>query len=204
MIGSYNALYARSQVVKRRRDPRLANLLGALSTGISDGIYESTAMAAGLDGVASAALIALLDFMPGGSVRTLSQVVGLTHSGAVRVVDRLVAERLVTRGSSADARSRSITLTARGVKVARDVRAARERAVSGVLEQLTASERAMLTTLSERLVAGITEQRLEKRRAGEKPAGGALCRMCDFGACGREIGMCPAAQTVATFRAGRP
>jgi MarR family transcriptional regulator, negative regulator of the multidrug operon emrRAB len=203
MIGSYNARHTRSQVMKRRRGPRLANLLGALSTGISDGIYESTAMAAGLDGVASAALIALLDFMPGGSVRTLSQVVGLTHSGAVRVVDRLVADGLVTRGTSVDARSRSITLTPRGVRVARQVRAARERVVNEVLEQFTASERATLAGLSERLVAGITEQRLERRNAGETPAGGALCRMCDFGACGREIGMCPAAETVAKFRAAQ-
>ncbi len=203
MIGSYNAVHTRSQVMKRRRDPRLANLLGALSTGISDGIYESTAMAAGLDGVASTALIALLDFMPGGSVRRLSQVVGVTHSGAVRVVDRLVAEGLATRGTSVDARTRSITLTPRGVKVAREVRTARERAVSQVLEQLTATERTTLTTLSERLVAGITAQRLEKRSAGETPAGGALCRMCDFGACEREIGMCPAAETVAKFRAGQ-
>jgi len=190
--------------MKRRRDPRLANLLGALSTGLSDGIYESTATAAGLDGVASAALVALLDFMPRGSVRTLSQVVGLTHSGAVRVVDRLVAEGLVTRGSGVDARSRSITLTSSGVKVAHEVRAARELAVSGVLEQLTASERATLTTLCERLVAGITEQRLKKRNAGDTPAGGALCRMCDFGACGREIGICPAAETVARFMAAQP
>ncbi len=204
MIGSYNALFTRSQPMKRRRDPRLANLVGALSTGISDAIYESTALAAGLDGVASAALIALLDFMPGGSVRTLSQVVGLTHSGGVRVVDRLVAEGLATRGSSVDARSRSLTLTARGVKVARQVLAARERAVSELLEQLTATEHATLTTLSERLVAGIAAQRLEKRNAGETPAGGALCRMCDFGACGRGAGMCPAAGTVATFRAEQP
>lgn len=204
MIGSYNARYTRSQVVKRRRDPRLANLLGALSTGISDGICESTAMAAGLDGVASAALVALLDFMPCGSVRTLSEVVGLTHSGAVRVVDRLAAEGLVIRGSSVDARSRSITLTAGGVKLARQVRGARERVVSRVLDHLTANERATLTPLCERLVAGITEQRLEKRNAGETPAGGALCRMCDFGACGREIGICPAAESSAKFRAGKP
>jgi len=204
MIGSYNARYTRSQVVKRPRDPRLANLLGALSTGISDGMYESAAVAAGLDGVASAALVALLDFVPSGSVRTLSQVVGLTHSGAVRVVDRLVAEGLATRAPGGDARSRSITLTAPRVKVARQVRGARERVISGFLEHLSATERAALTPLCERLVAGITEQRLEKRNAGETPAGGALCRMCDFGACGREIGICPAAETVAKFTVRKP
>ena len=196
MIESYNGVHTRGQVVKRRGDPRLANLLGALSVGISDGMYESTTQAAGLDGVASTALVALLDFMPSGSVRTLSQVVGLTHSGAVRVVDRLVAEGLVTRGSSVDARSRSVTLTARGARVAREVRAARERAVSGVLEQLTASERATLTTLCERVVQSITQQRLDMRQAGDMPAGGALCRLCDFEACGRDKGRCPSAQTV--------
>ncbi len=204
MIESYNGVHTGSQVVKRRGDPRLANLLGTLSTGISDAIYESTARAAGLDGVASIALVALLDFMPSGSVRTLSHVVGLTHSGAVRVVDRLVAEGLVTRGSSVDARSRSITLTASGARVAREVRAARERAVSGMLEQLTASERATLTTLCERVVQGITQQRLNVRKAGDTPAGGALCRLCDFGACGRDLGRCPSAQTVANVRAGQP
>ena len=203
MIESYNGVYTRSQVVKPRGDPRLANLLGALSTGISDGINESAALAAGLEGAASAALVALLDFMPSGSVRRLSQVVGLTHSGAVRVVDRLVAEGLVTRGSSVDARSRSVTLTARGARVARDVRAARERSVTDVLEQLTAGERATLTTLCERMVQGITEQRLNVRNAGDTPAGGALCRLCDFGACGRDIGRCPAALTVAKFRTGQ-
>jgi len=202
MIGSYNGRYSGSQVVKGQRDPRLANLLGTLSTGITDAMYDSTAMAAGLDGAAPAALIALLDFVPSGSVRALSQVVGLTHSGAVRVVDRLVADGLVTRESGPDARSRSIALTAHGVKTARQIRLARERTVNRAIEALNDRERATLTTLCERLIATITEHRLEQRRAGRPPVGGALCRMCDFGACGRERGACPAATRVTALTAG--
>jgi hypothetical protein len=47
------------------------------------------------------------------------------------------------------------------------------------------------------LITTITRQRLEQRASGVAPAGGALCRMCDFAACGRPDGACPAAVTAA-------
>lgn len=194
------SMYRGSQASKHRRDPRLANLLGAVATGITDAMSESTIAAADLDGAAPAALIALLDFVPSGSVLELSRIVGLTHSGAVRLVDRLAAEGLVTRGASRDGRARSITLTASGTKLARQVRVARDRVVNRAIEQLTDDERATLTNLCERLVPDITRRRLEQRRAGDTPAGGALCRMCDFRACGREQGNCPAAEAARRFR----
>ncbi len=189
-----------SQALKRRRDPRLANLLGAVATGITDAMSESAIAAADLDGAAPAALIALLDFVPSGSVLELSRIVGLTHSGAVRLVDRLAAEGLVARGASRDGRARSITLTASGTKLARQVRVARDRVMNRAIEHLTDNERATLRNLCERLVADITQRRLEQRRAGDTPAGGALCRMCDFRACEREEGNCPAAEAARQFR----
>src|ERR1035437_9973477 len=82
MIGSYNDVRTPCCGVSGSRDARLANMLGALSTGLTDGLHESTVAAAGLNGAAPAALIALLDFSARGSVQALSQVVGLTHSGA--------------------------------------------------------------------------------------------------------------------------
>src|SRR3979411_97467 len=107
MIRSYNAAGWRRHRMSRASDARLANLLGALSTGLMDGVHEATSTAAQLDEAAASALIALLDFSPRGSVRTLSQVVGLTHSGTVRLVDRLVNAGYVTRNPGRDARSRS-------------------------------------------------------------------------------------------------
>ena len=115
-------------------DARLANLLGALSTGLNDTAQESAGAAARLDGAAPAALIALLDFLPGGTVRDLSRVVGLTHSGAVRLVDRLVVAGLVARKPGSDGRSRSISLTAAGSRLAKRVRGAREAAVIGTVD----------------------------------------------------------------------
>jgi DNA-binding MarR family transcriptional regulator len=172
-------------------------LLGALSTGLTDGVLDATATAAQLDNVTATALIALLDFTPRGSVQTLSQVVGLTHSGTVRLVDRLVIAGYVARTQSRDARSRVPILTATGAKVAQRARIAREGAIARYFAKLSDIERATLAGLSERLVSAITKQRLAQRSAGFMPAGGALCRMCDFAACGRDKGACPAAQTPA-------
>jgi MarR family transcriptional regulator, negative regulator of the multidrug operon emrRAB len=184
--------------VSRSGDARLANLLGALSTGLADGVHEATSAAAQLDEAAAAALIALLDFSPRGSVQTLSQVLGLTHSGAVRLVDRLVSAGYVARAPGRDARSHSPRLTTTGVKVAQRVRIAREGAIARTLGTLSDTERATLTRLCERLISALTRQRLEQRAAGFTPAGGALCRMCDFTACGRDKGTCPAAEAAAT------
>lgn len=199
MIRSYNGLRIPVGGMRGSRDPRLANLLGALSTGLNDGLHESTTAAAGLDGAAPAALVALLDFIPSGSVEALSQVVGLTHSGAVRLVDRLVVAGFVAREPGSDARSRSVTLTPEGGRRAHRVRTARQEAIARTIEQLTDGERAVLTELCERLIARLTRQRLKRRAANRTPAGGALCRMCDFAACGRDKGVCPAAQAAAAF-----
>jgi DNA-binding MarR family transcriptional regulator len=183
--------------MSRETDARLGNLLGALAAGLTDGVHEAMSAAAQLDQAAATALIALLDFSPRGSVQTLSQVLGLTHSGTVRLVDRLVTAGYVARMPGRDARSRSPRLTTSGVRVARRVRIAREGAIAHTIGTLSDSERAALTGLCEHLVSAITRQRLEQRAAGLTPAGGALCRMCDFTACGRQKGACPAAEAAA-------
>jgi DNA-binding MarR family transcriptional regulator len=160
-------------------------------------MHEATSAAAQLDEAAATALIALLDFSPRGSVQTLSQVLGLTHSGAVRLVDRLVSAGYVARTPGRDARSHSPRLTTTGIKVAQRVRIARDGAIARTLGTLSAAERATFTGLCERVVSAITRQRLEQRAAGLAPEGGALCRMCDFTACGRAKGTCPAAEAAA-------
>jgi DNA-binding MarR family transcriptional regulator len=198
MIRSYNAASRSRNPLSRASDARLANLLAALSTGLTDGVQAATSTAAHLDELASAALIALLDFSPRGSVQTLSRVIGLTHSGTVRLVDRLVEAGYVERIPGVDARSRVPILTTTGAKVAKRLRIAREDAIVRHLAKLSDHERVSLTRLCERLVGAVTKQRLEERRAGFTPAGGALCRMCDFGACGRDKGRCPAAQVAAS------
>ena len=187
----------RSYIIERlaganARDDRLGNLLGALALGIGDAMQDAFERE-GLDLRAATVLVALLDFSPSGSVRRLSQVIGLTHSGAVRVVDRLAEAGLVERQPGHDLRSLGLRLTGTGRRVASRLRGRRRHALRSLLTTLTAKQHAALTEGCETLIAQLTSQRLAMRASGEAPAGGALCRLCDFAACGRPEGRCPAA-----------
>ncbi|HRI99021.1 MAG TPA: hypothetical protein PLZ93_25570, partial [Nocardioides sp.] len=59
----------------------------------------------------------------------------------------------------------------------------------------TEAEAASLEGLLERLVSARVEARIEGRRAGQ--TGAWWCRTCDFAACGRPEGRCPAQVTAA-------
>jgi MarR family transcriptional regulator, negative regulator of the multidrug operon emrRAB len=178
-------------------DARLANLLGAVATGVTDQVGAACEEAAQLSGAGPEALVVMLDFSPEGSVHMLSQAVGLTHSGAVRLVDRLVDAGWATRRPGDDARSVKISLTRRGRTVAERVRSRRSDALASALDGLTPRQRSDLLQTCEAVVANLTRERLIQRAAGAPPAGGALCRMCDFTACGRPEGLCPAAREAA-------
>nr|MDQ6937052.1 MarR family transcriptional regulator [Actinomycetota bacterium] len=78
-------------------DSRLLNRLAALAVALTDEIGEATERAAGAAGAAPAALVALHESAAGESVDRLRLMVGLTASGAVRLVDRLVSLGLVER-----------------------------------------------------------------------------------------------------------
>ena len=164
------------------QDDRLANLLGVVATGLADRMQDASRDAAGLGGSDPAALITLLDFSPSGTVQTLSQICGLTHSGGVRLVNRLAEAGYVTRGAGHNARSVTVNLTPAGRAVALELRAARHAAIAETIAELTASQRAELVQTCEVLVTALTAQRLARRSLGASPAGGALCRLCDFGA----------------------
>lgn len=175
---------------------RLANLLGAWSLAVSDRITAAAAAAAGRGGQAPAALVSLDQFAEGSTIEQLSAVLGLTHSATVRLVDALVADgQVARRRGRGDRRAVAIRLTPAGRATARRIGRARSQAVQDVLAGLTEAQRRALTAMAERLTGDLAALRLEQRAAGELPAGGWLCRMCDFGVCGRPDGRCPAATT---------
>ena len=98
---------------------RQANLLGALALVITDQTAQAAAAAAGQSVSAAAALSALHHFLDRPTLDQLHKVLGLTPSGAVRLVDRLADAGLVTRGTGDDGRSRSVVLTDAGKRAAR-------------------------------------------------------------------------------------
>jgi DNA-binding MarR family transcriptional regulator len=124
----------------------------------------------------SAALTGLHGLAGGQSIDTLARTVGLSHSGAVRLTDRLAAEGLAERRVGADGRAVALHLTPEGRRAARLVLARREAAIEQVLAPLSSTERDTLARLQERLLGGLTLSRQERRR---------VCRLCDVEACGR-------------------
>jgi MarR family transcriptional repressor of emrRAB len=182
----------------------LTNVLAALAVVLSDQIRESSENAAdGPAGAGPAALTALHEFPGTATMEHLRDAVGLTQSGAVRLVDRLRSEQYVERRAGADGRSIAVVLTPSGETAARRVLAARARVVDAALIDLSDDELRSLAAISDKILATITETRLADREAGETPVGGWLCRLCDVAACGRADGACPTlAATLAHYRPG--
>jgi DNA-binding MarR family transcriptional regulator len=163
---------------------RAANLAGALALRLADEVGDAMAAASPVSGTGATVLSALDHFLERPTIDRLRQVLGLTSSGTVRAVDRLVETGLVTRGPGVDARSTVVRLTPAGRRAARRVSAARATVLDQALRVLTPAERASLEHLAGKVLVGMVR------------APGAVrwtCRLCDTGACGRDIGHCPVA-----------
>jgi DNA-binding MarR family transcriptional regulator len=170
--------------------PRLDNLLASLALNLGEETTSALERATGVSGSAAAALLALQEFLGDAHVGRLADVLGLTHSGAVRLVTQLEREGLAERRVGEDRRRVEVRLTARGRQRARRARLARAEVLHQATSRLTDEEADTLEALLATVVSTRVESRVERRRAGE--TGAWWCRTCDFAACGRPEGRCPA------------
>jgi DNA-binding MarR family transcriptional regulator len=153
--------------------PRTANLLGALALAAAERIDAATD---------SAAVVSLVTTLDGASQDTLGRILGLTQTGAVRLVDRLVRAGLVERTAGPDGRTRAIRATEAGRRHADATLRTRADAMSALLAPLDTAERDHLTALLEKLLGSITHSRGDAWH---------ICRLCDPVACGHHDGRCP-------------
>lgn len=176
-----------------------ANALGALSLVVADQMSAAIEATAALGPSAPAALAALHESLDGGSVTQLSSVLGLTHSGTVRLVDRLGLEGLVERVGAQDGRAVSVVLTRTGHRMAVRILQAREKSLTSALSALSADEVDNLAAALDTMLTTVTLARAEERAAGTQDRRQPwLCRLCDFAACGRSEGNCPVYNAVTT------
>ncbi len=158
------------------------NLLGALALAVVDRVTEAIGDAAGHSISSAAAVSALHHLLDGPSIERLSQVLGLTHSGTVRLVDRLEDDGYVRRERGPDGRSAAVSLTPAGREVAAGVRAARGQVLHDALAPLDPAEQQVFGELVGRILVGMMR---------EPGATRWTCRLCDTDACGRYTGGCP-------------
>jgi DNA-binding MarR family transcriptional regulator len=159
------------------------NRIGALVVALHDRIRIATEEAARSSATFPAALTVLHIWPDGASVEVLAQSLRVSHSRAVRIVDRLEEDGLARRCPDPhDGRALRVQLTADGRRSARAVLAARGRALGELLEDV---DQAVVDELGR--IAGLLFPRLISGREDAR----ATCRLCDADACGHYSGQCP-------------
>ena len=158
---------------------KVANLLGAMALALADEIQSITAQEAGHGAAAPAALVSIGTY-PGQTIDQLSTTLQLSHSGTVRLIDRLTRDELVERRAGNDARSVSLYLSAKGEKTMQALLHDRQRVLIKALQGLSEKEQAQLTVSLEKVLANIVTSRQHADH---------ICRLCDEAVCPEKL--CP-------------
>src|SRR5260370_34003231 len=83
---------------------RTANLLGAIALGLADDILETAERHVAHGGCTPAALCVIVHEL-GLSIDFLARVLGMSHPGTVRLIDRLEGDVLIQRKPNKDGRT---------------------------------------------------------------------------------------------------
>ncbi|WP_181765212.1 MarR family winged helix-turn-helix transcriptional regulator [Streptomyces albidus (ex Kaewkla and Franco 2022)] len=150
-----------------------ANWLGALTVGLGDLLDRSLRDASRLDPAAVAAVLTVRA-RPGQSVSDLAGTLGMTHSGCVRVVGRLVDSGLLLRGPGPDGRTRGLRLSDTGDRVADAMLEARRNVLEGMVEKLSPDQAEDLERVLKAMLPLLPDDRADARR---------ICRLCEHAVC---------------------
>jgi DNA-binding MarR family transcriptional regulator len=157
-----------------------ANVLAAAAQLVVDAVAQRLQDTLPRSVSAPAALITI-DHQQGLSIEQLRLALGLTHSGTVRLIDRLETDDLVRRRKRRG-RELQLYLTPRGRRVLERIQRARIAAAADLLAALTDQQRQQLDQTLADLLAARTEDEEDLRR---------ICRLCNYGACENDRQTCP-------------
>ncbi len=149
------------------------NVLATWAVAMADVVRSATERSTGLAGGAPAALVAIVAD-PGLSIEDLRRVLGLTHPGTVRLVDRLI-EQGWARREPGIGRSVRLEATVEGREAERRLAADREESVARFLAVLPERDVQVLAELVGPLLATTALEGVEQMRR--------LCRLCDRSVC---------------------
>lgn len=155
-------------------DTQLTNLLGALALALSDAQDAAARSASGLGSSACSALV-VLSFYPGTPIRTLADILGLTHSVVVRLAEDLASRGLLEREPGAqDKRQVQLRLTSAGQQGAQAILEARRATLGAALLTVPGDIRPALGDAISQMLVALTQSRA---------AADHICRLCDEAAC---------------------
>ena len=140
-----------------------------------------------------AALVSLGEWADGLSVDVLAEAMRVSHSRAVRIVDRLEGAGLAYRASDpTDGRRVLVRLEPAGRALAARALTARARVLHAAIAELDAAELGRL----EGVLAALLDATTVDVRAARQ-----TCRLCDAHACGHFEGACPVTRAADRRRA---
>jgi DNA-binding MarR family transcriptional regulator len=152
---------------------RVANLLGVVGLSVADRIAKAARDILHHAGETPAAVV-VIGYGLGPSNDQLRGILGLSHPGSVRLVDRLVADGLVERRTGRDKRSIALYLTKQGEALREDLLLGRLAAIRPLLTPLTTTEQETLASLLHKMLSAMETTDLERCN---------LCRLCDDRVC---------------------
>ncbi|MEM7467561.1 MAG: MarR family transcriptional regulator [Pseudomonadota bacterium] len=150
-----------------------SNLLGVVAFEVSNRIEASAREIMKRAGETAAALV-VIGYDLGPTNDQLRRVLGLTHSGTVRLIDRLVDDGLVIRKEGEDKREIALYATKRGKALREQIMKERLAAIRPLLNTLTRAEQENLYSLLHKILASMETTDMERRT---------LCRLCDDRVC---------------------
>ena len=157
----------------RVKPQNLGNLLGALASMVTDRV-SAAIVEKGLSSTQATA-IALLGKYPGCSIEDLRGPLELSHSGCVRLVDRLEGLGFIERrAAGADGRAVALSLTQRGQSLLLDRVKRREDVLRRAVATLGPEDQAEFGRMVTMLLAHGNTSEAEIGRT---------CRLCDYEAC---------------------
>ncbi len=147
--------------------------MGALALAVIDRV-EAAARGTLQHGGETPAALVVIGYGRGLSNDMLRRILGLSHPGTVRLVDRLAAAGLVERRPGRDGREVALHLTKRGARVRGQLLASRIDAIQPLVAALGEEDQAQLGELLHRVLAAMETTEMQRYT---------ICRLCDDRVC---------------------
>ncbi|NRA72806.1 MAG: MarR family transcriptional regulator [Gammaproteobacteria bacterium] len=155
----------------------ISNLIGAFSTMVSSKIEIGISELGGRSLSHEIALVVIHNH-PNETIDVLSKVLGLTHSGTVRLINTLENEGFVQRHKSEkDARSVVLSVTSAGSIRVQSILDSREKVTLKLLESFDETQKQDFLNLLEIAMGNLT---------GEKIQALQICKLCNEGVCRKQ------------------
>ena len=163
---------------------RAVNVLGAFIDAMYRRVEVQINSVHGMGGEGPAAIV-MIGTNPSRTVDFLARALELSHSGTVRLVDRLETDELVQRRACADKRAVALVLTERGMRKMRAILRARRECLEAVFDVIDSKQQIQLTHALEEMLASITTS---------DQVAESICRRCEEAACPQS--KCPVTQAL--------